>query len=210
MGDHSDNVNRIMVRQNHSHDYIVRMAREISEPDDFADEFQLFAGAGPKDTVHLQVVSYGGRVDTCHMVRRAIEECEAKVTGWIGPMCASAAGAIILACDEWEVDDMSSFMVHTGSYATGWGKSPDVVAYAAHQDKMTTKFIRTTYTGFLTEEEILKVLDGKEFWFEGEELIERLTRYSEYREQKRMERMEQLQQQVQELAEKIEELKKEE
>ena len=202
----TDEVERIMVKPIHAHEFTIRMARPISEPDDFSDEFQLFAGAGPRDTIKLQVVSGGGSVDTCHMIRKAIDECEAHVTGWIGPTCASAAGAIILACDDWEVDELSSLMVHTASYSTGWGKAQDVIASATHQDKMVNRFLRSTYTGFLTEEEILQVIDGKEFWFEGEDLANRLTAYAEYREMKRKEGMEGLMQQVAELEKTIEQL----
>lgn len=202
----SDDVQRIMVRQHHSNEFILRLAREISEPDDFSDEFQLLAAAGPKDTIKIQICSPGGSVNTCHMLQRAIEECEANVTGWIGPTCASSAGAIALACDDWEVDEMSSLMVHTGSFSPGWGKSQDVVAAATHTDKMVTKFIRNTYTGFLTEEEILQVIDGKEFWFEGEDLANRLSAYADYREVKRKEGLEGLMQQVAELEKTIEQL----
>lgn len=199
---------RIMVRQSHANDYIIRLAREISEPDDFSDEFQLFAGAGPQDQIKLQIVSGGGSLNTCHMIRKAMEECEAKIIGWIGPTCASAAGAIALACDEWEVDEMSSLMVHTGAFSPGWGKSQDVVASAVHQDRMVTKFIRNTYTGFLTETEILQVIDGKEFWFEGDELVERLEAFSEYRQAQRVAQMETLRSAVEELEGKIDELRK--
>lgn len=196
-------VNRIMVKQNHTNDYIIRLARDITQPDDFADEFQVFAGAGPNDKIKLQIISYGGSVDTCHMIRKAMDECEARITGWIGPTCASSAGAIALACDDWEVDDMSSLMVHTGSYSTLWGKSPDVVAHASHSDKMITRFIRATYTGFLTEEEIVRVLDGKEYWFEGEELIMRLQRYADYRDAARAEILQSLKEQLEQVQETV-------
>ncbi len=199
-------VNRIMVRQNHSNDYIIRLAREISEPDDFADEFQLLAGVGPNDQIKLQIVSGGGSVNTCHMIIKAMQESEAKIIGWIGPTCASAAGAIALACDEWEVDEMSSLMVHTGSFSPGWGKSQDVVAAATHQDKMVTKFIRMTYTGFLTEAEILQVIDGKEFWFEGDELCERLAKFADYRDKARAEMMANLQQQLSDVQKTVQQL----
>jgi len=117
-----DNVIRIMVRAKHANDYIIRLARDITCPDDFADEFQLLAGAGPQDTIKMQIVSYGGQMDTCHMITKAMQECEASITGWIGPTCASAASAIALACDDWEVDEMSSIMIHTASFSSGWGK----------------------------------------------------------------------------------------
>lgn len=210
MSEVDNSVNRIMVRQNHSNDYIIRLARDITEPDDFADEFQLLAGVTQQDQIKLQIVSGGGSVNTCHMIIKAMQECEAKIIGWIGPTCASAAGAIALACDEWEVDEMSSLMVHTGSFSPGWGKSQDVVAAATHQDKMVTKFIRMTYTGFLTEEEILQVIDGKEFWFEGDELVQRLMAFSEYRDAQRLLGIEQMKAAVKELEEKIDEIKKKE
>ncbi|MNF78506.1 hypothetical protein D3C84_606930 [compost metagenome] len=43
-------------------------------------------------------------------------------------------------------------------------------------------FVRVVYTGFLTEEEILKVLDGKELYFAGEELAARLQAFADYRD----------------------------
>lgn len=183
----SDDVNRIMVRSNMSRDYVIRLARGITEPDDFADEFQILAGAGPTDTVKMLLVTPGGSVDTCLMITKAMAECEAHITGWIGPQCASAGSAIALACDDWEVDDMSSLMIHTGSYSSGWGKAKDVLACTMHQDKMIARFVRLTYTGFLTPEEIEQVIDGKELYFEVENgLVERLTAYAEYRDAQRL------------------------
>ena len=178
----TDEINRIMVKQSVVNEYTVRLARDITEPDDFHDEFALFAGAGPSDVVKLQICSHGGSMDTCHMITKSMQECEAKVVGWIGPTCASAGGAIALACDEWEVDEMSSLMIHTGSFAPGWGKSQDVVAGVLHQDKMIARFVRMTYTGFLNEEELNEVIKGKELYFEGDELVERLQNFSDYRD----------------------------
>ncbi len=42
--------------------------------------------------------------------------------------------------------------------------------------------MRTTYAGFLTEEEIQRVIDGKEMYFEGDELAQRLSSYAQYRD----------------------------
>jgi len=173
--------NRIMVNQHVSNEYNLRLARPITEVDDFEDEFQLFAGAGERDVIYLDIVTPGGSVDTAHMLCRAIARTAAHTVAYIGPTCASAGTAIALACDEWEIDDMSSFMVHTGSYGY-YGMAPHVKANVQHNDKMIERFVRLTYTGFLSEEEILRVLDGREVYFEGEELAQRLTAYSQYRE----------------------------
>lgn len=176
--------NRIMMTSNVSSTYNLRLARPITEIDDFEDEFQLFAGAGVNDVIHLDIVTPGGSVDTAHMLCRAIARTPAHTVAYIGPTCASAGTAIALACEEWEIDDMSSFMVHTGSYGA-YGMAPHVKANVAHNDKMIERYVRMSYTGFLTEAEMLQVLDGREIYFEGEELAERLMAYSAYRQDQR-------------------------
>lgn len=173
--------NRIMVNQHVSNEYHLRLARPITEPDDFEEEFQLFAGAGERDVIKIDITTPGGSMDTGHLLRRAIVNTAAHTIGYIGPTCASAGTAIALACEEWEIDEMSSFMIHTASYGYV-GMAPHVKANVDHSDKMINRFVRTTYAGFLTEDEIERVIDGKEVYFEGEELAQRLSAYAQYRE----------------------------
>lgn len=173
--------NRILMTQHVATEFHVRMARPITEVDDFDDEFQMLASAGERDLIHFDIVTPGGSMDTAHMLCRAIHRTAAHTVAYIGPTCASAGTAIALACDEWEIDEMSSFMIHTGSYGYV-GMAPHVKANVEHNDKMMDRFVRSTYAGFLTEEEIERVLDGREMYFEGEELAKRLIAFSQYRE----------------------------
>lgn len=172
---------RIMVNQHVSNEYHLRLARPITDIDDFEEEFQLFAGAGERDVIHIDIVTPGGSLDTGHMLRRAISNTAAHTIAYIGPTCASAGTAIALACEEWEIDEMSSFMIHTASYGYV-GMAPHVKANVDHSDKMINRFVRTTYAGFLTDDEIERVIDGKEVYFEGDELAQRLSAYSQYRQ----------------------------
>lgn len=171
----------VSVRTRHHTDWHIRLTRGISDPDDFAEELQALASVQEGDNVAMDIISPGGSMDTCIMMRRAIMDCNAPVVGWIGPTCASAGTAIALACHGWEVDETSSFMIHTASFSPGYGKARDVEAATLHNVKLIEVFVRSVYTGFLTEEEILKVLDGKEMYFLGEELAERLQAYDNYR-----------------------------
>lgn len=173
--------NRIMVNQHVANEYHLRLARPITDIDDFEEEFQLFAGAGERDVIYIDIVTPGGSLDTGHMLRRAIANTAAHTVAYIGPTCASAGTAIALACEEWEIDEMSSFMIHTASYGYV-GMAPHVKANVDHSDKMIERFVRTTYAGFLTEEEIQRVIDGKEMYFEGDELAQRLSSYAQYRD----------------------------
>jgi len=172
---------RILLNQHVVNEYHVRLARVISDIDDFDEEFQLLAMAGERDVINLDIVTPGGNADTAHMLCRAIARTAAHTVAYIGPTCASSGTAIALACDEWEIDDMSSFMIHTASYGTG-GLAPHIRDHVKHSDKMIERFVRLTYTGFLTEEEIGQVLEGRELYFEGEELASRLEAFAEYRD----------------------------
>lgn len=187
--------NRILVNQHVVSEYRLRLTRPITEIDDFEDEFQLFASAGECDIIKVDVVTPGGILDTAHMLCRAIAETSATTIAYIGPTCASAGTAIALACDEWEIDDMSSFMIHTGSYGYA-GPAPNVRANVEHTDKMIERFVRNSYTGFLTETEIIDVLKGVELYFEGEELANRLESYAEYRDNMREAYLQEMQENI--------------
>lgn len=173
--------NRIMVRENVSRNFTIRICREISEVDDFDDELQVLAGAGPNDTVQLILNTPGGSLETALILCKALRACEARTSAFIGWTCASAGTAIALACDEWEIDEYSSFMVHTASYGIGYQATPNVYASVQHSDKMISRFVENTYSGFLTVEELEIVKGGRDVYFEGEELGQRLAAYADYR-----------------------------
>jgi len=173
--------NRIMMRENVSRDYVIRIARDISEVDDFDDELQVLAGAGPNDSITLILNTPGGSLETALILCKALRACEARTKAFIGWTCASAGTAIALACDEWEIDEYSSFMVHTASYGVGHQSTPNVAACAQHFDKMINRFVENTYTGFLTTEEMEIVKAGRDVYFEGEELAKRLGDFADYR-----------------------------
>lgn len=172
--------NRIFVRQTVQNEYTMRIAREISEPDDFDDELNVLAMAGREDTVKLMIVSPGGYLTTCNLLTKALRETKAHTVGYIGSSCASAATAIALACDEWEIDEQSSFMIHTASLGV-IGKAPEIETELQHRLRLVRRWVETTYKGFLSDEEIENVIAGRDYWFEGEELAQRLMAYAEYR-----------------------------
>lgn len=176
-----DKPNRIAVKQTVHNEYTVRIAREISEPDDFDDELNLLAFAGSEDTIKLLVVSPGGFLTTCNLITKGLRETKAHTIGYIGSSCASAATAIILACDEWEIDEQSSFMIHTASLGV-IGKAPEIEVELAHRLRLVRRWVESTYRGFLTDDEIENVIAGRDYYFEGEELAKRLMAYADYRD----------------------------
>ena len=162
--------------------FIVRMHNPIGNASEYATLFNLLDSASEDDDIKIDISSPGGSFDTCILIQRAIKDCEANAICRIGPTCASAAGAIALACDGWELDEMSTMLVHTGSFAPGSGKVHDIHAASAHTLEQIKRFVRTTYAGFLSEEELNAVLDGKEMYLGSDELGERLDRVAQARD----------------------------
>lgn len=177
----AESPNRILVKEEISREYTIRLSREITAADDFEDEFQVLACAGPNDTVKVLINSDGGNLATALLICKALRECEARTVAYIGMFCASAATIIALACDEWEIDENSSFMIHTATYGL-YGKLPEVAAQQRHMERAINRICVNAYTGFLTETEIQATIEGKDFWFDGDELAERLTSFAEFRD----------------------------
>lgn len=166
---------------NQSTEYTIRITRPITEIDDFEEEIMALEEATENDFVMIQLSSPGGSLETCDFLCRRIQECKAPVFVEIGLTCASAASAICLQADDWEIHDSSTMMVHACSYSPGWGKEVDVFSSATYTNRVNREWVERTYKGFLSEIELQSVLDGKDLYFYADDLRERLPKYMEYR-----------------------------
>ncbi len=176
---------RVLTRTINSTEYKVRLARPITEIDDFADEIMVLEQANADDIVFLQISSPGGSLETCDFLCRRMNECAAPIVVEIGLTCASAASALMLQADDWIIHDSSTVMIHACSYSPGWGKEVDVFSSATYTNRINREWVERTYKGFLSDLELQSVLDGKDLYFYANDLRERLPKFKEYREELR-------------------------
>lgn len=164
-----------------SNEYNLYLHGEIShDADEYLEHFAVYHQAGPEDLIRLWIQSPGGSVSVGHQYIQHMNRCGATIVAVIGMGTASEGTAICLAADDWEVDEMSTFLVHGFSYGT-YGHEAQVYNTAAFNKKLNERSLRNTYSGFLKEEEILEALKGVDLLFDGEELMERLQSFKEYR-----------------------------
>ena len=164
-----------------SSEYNLYLHNEIShDADDYLEHFAVYHQAGPEDLIRLWIQSPGGSVSVGHQYIQHMKRCPATIVAVIGMGTASEGTAICLAADDWEVDDMSTFLVHGFSYGT-YGHEAQVYNTATFNKKLNERSLRNTYSGFLTEEEIGEALKGVDLLFDGEELVQRLALFKEYR-----------------------------
>ena len=125
------------------------------------------------DYVRLVMNNGGGQLDAMLSIIDAIKKSNATVVAVLSGTVASAATMIALVCDEVEVADHTSFMIHSASGGTS-GKNHETKAYMEFSDSNLKNIFNDVYKGFLSTEEIEKVLEGKDMWMNKEEVLNRI------------------------------------
>jgi len=123
----------------------------------------------------LHINTPGGVIDSALAICDAIKNTNGTVTIHLTGTVASAGTIIAMFADHLIVSDHLSFMVH--NYSSGLaGKGHELKAQQKFQDEHLNHFFRTTYAGFLTEEEMDDVIDGRDMWLGSEDVKERWRR----------------------------------
>lgn len=167
--------------------YDIYLDDAIGKPMQYREEYRVLSNASPFDIVRVHVNTPGGQLDAGIQLINHIIECEARVVGVLHAEASSMGSAIFLSCHEWQLNKFSQMMIHSCSYGT-LGKQSDIQSHVQNMTRFNETFIRETYTGFLSEEEITSVLKGEDIYFGAgqpggvEELEARLIRFSEYKE----------------------------
>ena len=171
---------RIRSKEFITKEYSYPLYGEIGAAEDYIELCNLLRDASPNDEVVIYINSGGGSVDTGNQIINAIKDSNALVRGYIESNCGSMATMIFLACHAWSVTENSEFFIHTSSGGF-FGKEPEMYKHMEFMRKQTHKMVRKRYTGFLTDAEIEKVLEGTDFYFDSEEILERLEGYVAHR-----------------------------
>jgi len=147
----------------------------IEEPSKYRELISVLVNATPNDKIHLYINSPGGHLDTAAAIVSGILSCQAEVTAFIMGACHSAASLIAMYCHAVHVYDTAYMMVHTASFGSS-GNTPTVKAHTDFTIKQCEKLMKDAYEGFLTEDELKKVLNGIELWYNAEEIKPRLKK----------------------------------
>lgn len=131
------------------------------------------------DELRIWIDSDGGYLDSAMAISDAMNNAEGSVTVIVTGHAYSAAGAIALQAPSLMVGDNASFMCHTASYGTNYGKQSDIEGLVHYNKRTVEKLCRETYKYFLTDAEIELMLLGKDYWFDADETKERLEKRQE-------------------------------
>lgn len=145
----------------------------IEGPEVYADWFDTIRNASENDIIKIHINSPGGDLLTAIQFIRVLQETQATVICSVEGQCCSAATLIFLQADLIDISDHSLFMFHNYSGGT-FGKGGEMLDQLKHETSWAEKLFRDIYKDFLTQEEINSMLNNKDIWMDGEEVLKRL------------------------------------
>jgi ATP-dependent protease ClpP protease subunit len=152
----------------------LNMIHRVTINDDFVDVQQfaqlvdILDSANEGDCVQIRLSTDGGALHAIIPLINAMQNTDAYVHVHVESDTASAGTVIMMLADSCYVNPYSTVMLHTASYGF-YGHSGNMDAHVTHSTKAIEKFVRDIYTDFVTEAEMLRLLDGKELYFDSDE-----------------------------------------
>jgi ATP-dependent protease ClpP protease subunit len=133
------------------------------------------------DSLDIYLNSGGGRLDSAMAIVAGINNTEGNVTIISNGMAASAAGIILLQSPNIVITPISQMMCHNASFGN-YGKLGEIDANVSFSKKYIEGLMDESYSGFMTEEEIKDMKKGVDFYFDSDEIIQRLEARAKYQE----------------------------
>ena len=166
----------------HLHEYY--LVGEIEEASKYTEWFNQIRHYPENDFVKIYINSCGGDLWSAIQFMRVIRECKAPVMVSVEGACMSAATIVFLMADEYEISAHSMFMFHNYSGGT-IGKGGEMIDQIKHERKWSENLLTEIYSDFLNPEEIRSILDNKDIWMGGEEVVNRLNKRKKALQNKR-------------------------
>tara|TARA_R110000822_G_scaffold13329_7_gene47486 strand:+ start:6360 stop:6980 length:621 start_codon:yes stop_codon:yes gene_type:complete len=151
------------------------LSGEIESSEDYIEWFDTIRSANQNDILKFYINSPGGDLFTAIQFMRVLNESEGTISVSVEGACMSAATLIFLQGHQFEVSPHSMFMFH--NYSSGVvGKGGEMYDRLAHEKDWSEKLLRDVYSDFLTEKEITSILNSKDIWMDGDEVVKRLRK----------------------------------
>ena len=159
------------------------LVEEIGDPQDYVDCFHDIRNSRSTDIIKIYINCPGGNLFTTIQFIQVLAETEAHIIACVEGACMSAATLIFLMADEFIITDHSMFMFHNYSGGTE-GKGGEMYHGMIHERKWAATLFQEMYDGFLTQSEIVDLLNDKDIWLDSKQVFERLEKRAKKSERK--------------------------
>ena len=153
--------------------YTINFWHDFDDPRNYIPYFKVLQEAHEEDQIIFYFNSPGGSIHTLNLFLNALRRCKSKYILARVNYAASAAALLALYCDNIEFNTNSTLMLHTYS-SLHWGKGQEIQSDVEHTKKNYEELLKYICRKILTDKEIEEMLNGKDFYFTGEEAVKRL------------------------------------
>ena len=164
--------------------YDIFIDETISSPEYYRNVINVLNRAAEGDVLNVYLNTVGGYVSSSSAITAAMDQCKGHIVVHMAAEVCSAGTMIALHGNEWVVGDGICFMCHNLSFGCG-GSAEKVKDHHDFIQDWNKSLLEREYSGFLTPEEITNMFtNGKEYWFNAEEVKSRLATFVKYHETK--------------------------
>lgn len=152
--------------------WVIEIDDNIVAPSQFSYAIQALERANEGDTVQINLQCNGGSLGATDALIHAMRKCEAHIHIVATGGCHSSATLILLEAHSIELSSGFHALLHCGSLGN-IGNLNEYREQAAFDAKFMPRILSEAYEGFLTEDELSRLLDGKDIWLDANEWQER-------------------------------------
>lgn len=152
---------------------------EIREPAYYRMVIQRLLSLSENDEVTIILNTPGGILDSTISIINAMRYCPGEVTCVIDNFAGSAGSLIALASPRLIIAPNATMFIHNYS-AGAAGKGGDIMNQVNFNDTQIRKLMTEIYQGFLTKAELDQLFLGRDFWFDSDEIAQRLESRNKY------------------------------
>lgn len=172
----------IIASQDRGCSFTVNITQDFGDANTFDHVIDLLMNATEADDIYFNINSAGGNLFSLVALQNAIYSTRANYHMVLMGEASSAGGALFLTkgASSYAVGDNTMLMIHPVQCGVGYGSATGNLNRADANKKLNDKFIRYTYEGFLTEEEILDVVrNDKEIYLFDDDIRSRIIQREE-------------------------------
>ena len=156
----------------------IYISDEFAEPLLYCEMIHVIRTATPNDTINIHLNTPGGRLDTGVQLISAIRSSEARIVTILDGVAHSMGALLFLCGHEMIIHDHAQLMFHT--YSGGvFGKGSDIRGQTDATEDWFRIIANDICYPFMSKKEIQRMLKGEDFWFQTEQIENRLEKMSE-------------------------------
>lgn len=153
---------------------------EIDSVDRYAAWIPLIQNSTEYDHIIVHISSPGGLLDVSLQLYESLLLSPALVEVSVEGPCCSGASMIMMAADILSITPASYVMCH--AFRGGFvGKANEIFANSEFSKPWFKNIVTEVYKDFLTKAEIDRMLNGEDFYFTAQEVLDRFTKVIEVR-----------------------------